>query len=75
MNAYLVNVDIGTTIQVQVSASSEDEAEQLAIEKAEQIISNSPKEILNSLVALDAQSTVFLQDLNTLDKKLIIKGD
>lgn len=75
MNSYLVNVDIGTTIQLQVSASSSDEAEQIAITKIEQILSKEPESINKSLVVLDAESSIALQNLNTLDKKLIIKGD
>ena len=75
MYDYLVNVDIGTTIQLQVSASSQDEAEQFAIQKAEKIILNKPQSVAKNLIVIDAESIIVLQSLETLDKKLIIKGD
>ena len=75
MDSYLVNVDIGTTIQLQVSASSQDEAEQIAIKQTEEIISNESEKISRTLMVLDAESSVALKSLDILDKKLIIKGD
>ena len=75
MDSYLVNVDIGTTIQLQVSASSQDEAEQIAIKQTEEIISNESEKISTTLMVLDAESSVALKSLDILDKKLIIKGD
>lgn len=40
MNTYTVNVNIGTTIQITVSAENEDDAEVIACEKSAEIISD-----------------------------------
>ena len=77
---YTVNVHVGTVLQVEIEANSEDEAEVLAILKIEKELAADTSYILTDLATIDAEvignpTQIKCQELSTLDEKLIIKGE
>lgn len=52
---YIVTVTVGTAIQFVVKASDEDEAELKALEKASEIISKNPKEVIKEVEPIEAE--------------------
>ncbi len=76
---YVVNVNLGTTLQMEIEASNEDEAEELAIEEASSIL-NSNATSLPELQVIDAEviqklKKIKYHELTVLNEKLIIKGE
>lgn len=78
---YIVNVHLGTTIQVEVDANDEDEAELLGVSKVESMLTSNSlaKNFSASIEVIDAEVTSSylykLKDLKDLDPKLIIKKE
>lgn len=78
---YIVNVHLGTTIQVEVNANDEDEAELLGASKVQSMLASNSlaNNALRSIQVIDAEVTSSylhkLKDLKDLDPKLIIKKE
>lgn len=76
---YVVNVNIGTTVQVEVEATNEDEAEELGIEKVSSMLYSTASSLPEPQV-IDAEVVKKLKEikyheLTVLNEKLIIKGE
>ena len=69
MNTYTVNVNIGTTIQITLSAEDEDQAEILACEKAANIISNKKNipMLAKEIEVIDAEVLYTIEDIDLAD--------
>ena len=74
MPQYIVNVNVGTTLQIEVSASSEEEAELIAINKTETKLSKETFKLNRNLEVIDAEANIKVRRIESLDERLIIKG-
>ncbi len=79
---YTVNVHLETTVQVEVNADDEDQAELLGIDEIQALLDsdkpNSLAQLLVDLNIIDAEvvsNTFNILDLDILNNKLKIKGD
>tara|TARA_R110001599_G_C11951764_1_gene631862 strand:+ start:334 stop:546 length:213 start_codon:yes stop_codon:yes gene_type:complete len=67
--SYIVNVNIGGTIQIEVSASSEDDAELLAMGKASQFITLNNTNVFK-LDVIEAEVIKKIINMKTIKQKI-----
>ena len=69
MNTYTVNVDVGATVQITVSAQNEEEAELIASKKAAEIISDThnARMLQNQIKIIDSEVTHMIENMSVID--------
>lgn len=67
MPKYIVNVNVGTTLQIEVSASSQGEAELIAINKTERKLSKETFKINKELEVINAEANIKVRRINPIN--------